>query len=376
MGVENRMNKKNKKRGISLIVLIITIIVMLILATVIVMSLSNNNVIDKANTAVTETNLKTIEQAASVALGELILANDGKTEGIGESEIINKMKENGVDPTESGFTVTYDEETGKISVTIENAGNVNTDWVIAIIPEEADGEDLYILAYIGESTSVTLPCNTTMVVNIVDPSNEEEPALTGETITLNIGTDYSNINGFESDIVFFDTSIITSITIPGGSNYLSQRGAFDGFSNLQQVSLSEGITEIGQEAFYNCTNLSTITLPSTLTIIKGDAFYNCTSLSNITIPSSVTNIGVGAFWACSGLTDLTISNGVISIGDGVFHRCTNLTSVTIPSSVTSIGMNAFIECTNLTNITVNKAEADCTGFMSGWNGTATVTYNP
>ncbi len=49
------------KKGISLIVLVITIIVMIILAGVVIMSISNNNVIDKANTAVSDYNQKLIE---------------------------------------------------------------------------------------------------------------------------------------------------------------------------------------------------------------------------------------------------------------------------------------------------------------------------
>ena len=281
---------------------------MIILATVIIISLTSNNIIDKANTAVTETNLKTIEEAANIALGEILLekSTTGDTTEPTLKDITDKMKEKGIDLT--GVTITYNEETGKITVSGGSNGGVNTDWVIAIVPEETDnGGDLYALVYIGNSTSVTVPCNITMVVNIVDP---EELTLTGETLTLNIGTDYSNINGFESMISFSDESNITNITVPEGSNYLSQRGAFDGFSNLQQISLPEDLTEIGKEAFYNCSSLTSITIPGSVTTIGSSAFLGCSSLTSIIIPGSVTSIGVGAF--SSSLTSIIVKNKTLT----------------------------------------------------------------
>jgi len=57
------MNKKEKtKQGISLIVLVITILVMTILTTTIIISLSNDDVINKASDAVQETNIKQIKE--------------------------------------------------------------------------------------------------------------------------------------------------------------------------------------------------------------------------------------------------------------------------------------------------------------------------
>ena len=93
--------------------------------------------------------------------------------------------------------------------------------------------------------------------------------------------------------------------------------------------IADGITEIGNYAFYNCTNLT-----------------------SITIPNSVTSIGSYAFQDCQDLTSITIGNGVTSIGTLAFAGCTSLTSITIPSSVTSIGNGAFDGCPNLKTIYV------------------------
>ena len=84
-----------------------------------------------------------------------------------------------------------------------------------------------------------------------------------------------------------------------------------------------------------------ITLPDGLTNIGDDAFANCSSLTSITIPNSVTSIGWSAFSGCKSLTSVTIPNSVTSIEDYAFSGCSSLTSITIPNSVTSIGCEAF-----------------------------------
>ncbi len=56
---------KNKK-AVSLIVLVITIIVMIILAGTIILSLNNSGIIEKAQSAVDETNLKEVQTLASL----------------------------------------------------------------------------------------------------------------------------------------------------------------------------------------------------------------------------------------------------------------------------------------------------------------------
>ncbi|MBQ5601533.1 MAG: leucine-rich repeat domain-containing protein, partial [Clostridia bacterium] len=59
---------------------------------------------------------------------------------------------------------------------------------------------------------------------------------------------------------------------------------------IKTVKISEGVTSIGDCAFYDCPNLTNATIPSSVTSIGNDAFYGCLNLTNITIPSSVTTI--------------------------------------------------------------------------------------
>ena len=126
---------------------------------------------------------------------------------------------------------------------------------------------------------------------------------------------------------------------------------------FKSIVIPNGITKIGNYAFYNYNNLTSVTIPNGVTSIGQYAFYGCKGLTSITIPDSVTSIGTYAFKGCTSLTSVTIPNSVTSIGQNAFLDCTSLTSVTIGNSVTSIGQNTFYNCSGLTSITCNATTA-------------------
>ena len=148
-----------------------------------------------------------------------------------------------------------------------------------------------------------------------------------------------------------------TLTITGsGAMYDYSSGSapwFNDRSSIAHVSLPEGLTHIGNIAFYDCSSLTSITIPYNVTSIGNYAFSRCFGLTQVTIPNSVTSIGDGAFYDCNGLTQVTIPNSVTSIGDDAFSDCSYLASVVIGTSVTSIGNDAFYYCYNLDYIRID-----------------------
>ena len=132
--------------------------------------------------------------------------------------------------------------------------------------------------------------------------------------------------------------------------------AFPSSDRRSEFTIPDGVTSIGDYAFYYCDNLTSITIPDGVTSIGDYAFYYCDNLTSITIPDGVTLIGDYAFEACRNLTAVTIPDGVTSIGKGTFRYCPNLESVVIPESVSSIGESAFGDFFSGDNITLTVTE--------------------
>ena len=125
-----------------------------------------------------------------------------------------------------------------------------------------------------------------------------------------------------------------------------------------ELIIPDGVTSIGNNAFWRFTSLTSVTIPDGVTSIGQWAFYNCTGLTSVTIGNGVTSIGDWAFDGCELLTSITIPDSVTSIGEGAFYDCTSLTRVTIPDSVTSIDSGAFWNCTSLESVNYNGSEGE------------------
>ena len=147
---------------------------------------------------------------------------------------------------------------------------------------------------------------------------------------------------------------------------------FDGkhdAKSLMEVTLPEGLTYLGNYAFFGAAKLKSITLPSTLTTIGIAAFDECAGLTDITIPSNVKTIKEAAFSGCTGLINVTLPDNLETLGQGVFRTCPQLTSIHIPKSVKSMGAEMFGYCDALTCITFEPGSnlTYVGGSDGGWN---------
>lgn len=175
-------------------------------------------------------------------------------------------------------------------------------------------------------------------------------------------------NGVTSigEYAFYSCRGLTRIAISSQVTSIGE-SAFASCENLTNVNLSNGLQSIGQSAFFQCKKLTSITIPNSVTVIETAAFSE-TGLTNIQIPNSVNSIGNSAF-SKTNLTSIIIPGSINSISRGMFEGCSNLTSVSIPISVMSILANAFQNCNSLTSITYAGSEAE-------WNAIYISSDNP
>jgi len=150
-------------------------------------------------------------------------------------------------------------------------------------------------------------------------------------------------------------------------------GCFANNTNIDFVTISNGVTSIGALAFYGCTNLASIVLPASVTNIGSFAFYSCSALASVAIPGAVAAIANAAFDGCTNLSTIAFGEGVAMIGDLAFEGCSSLTSVTIPDSVTNIGDQAFGNCANLAAVNF-QGNAPALGPAVFYSDNATVYY--
>lgn len=155
------------------------------------------------------------------------------------------------------------------------------------------------------------------------------------------------------EYAFYQCTSLTSVTIPDSVTTIGD-GAFYQCHALKVTSIPDNVTSIGEKAFYACFSLTSLTLPEKLLRIRNGAFYACTSLRSITIPSRVASIGDDAFFQCTALMAVVINNGVTNIGNSAFKGCYKLSSINIPVSVTNIGRSAFDGCSALSSITIGN----------------------
>ena len=132
---------------------------------------------------------------------------------------------------------------------------------------------------------------------------------------------------------------------------------FNGCNSLSSVTIPEGVTSIGENAFQYCSSLTTIVIPNSVSQIGNNAFFQCSGLTSINIPNSLTTIGTNVFSLCSSLTSIIIPNSVSTIGSSAFYACTGLRSITIPNSVTNIGVSAFSGCSSLNSVHIGNGIA-------------------
>jgi len=113
-------------------------------------------------------------------------------------------------------------------------------------------------------------------------------------------------------------------------------------STVGHYSIPEGVTSIGESAFYYCEEITSISMMENVTSIGDDAFYYCSKLTSVSDLNSIISIDSGAFRYCSSLTEITFGNSINSIGLSAFANCISLRTIKFKGDAPlDIGNEAF-----------------------------------
>lgn len=144
---------------------------------------------------------------------------------------------------------------------------------------------------------------------------------------------------------------LAEVTMSDSVKYIGDE-AFEWLPNLEKVSLSTNLVTIGANAFSECVSLPGIDLPESLLNIGENAFELCTSLTEVTIPRNVYYISSGLFSSCERLEEVIFQGPIYKIEKDAFSYCTSLEQIDIPESTQTIGSRAFMGCSSLSHIAI------------------------
>ncbi len=157
------------------------------------------------------------------------------------------------------------------------------------------------------------------------------------------------------DYAFFACEVLNEVSVPNSVTSIGKM-AFDGDDSLTEIIIPESVKTIGYRAFGYCENLTNITMPDTVTdiggsVIFGTGYYNDES----NWENEVLYLGnhlIEARAALSGTYE--IKNGTVGIAQVAFMQCDYLTEVIMPNSITVVGKSAFSGCFGLERVVLSN----------------------
>ena len=204
----------------------------------------------------------------------------------------------------------------------------------------------------------------------VEVNNLSKAPLPACLSALNIYTPLkgkSNLHFADDGFIFYDDERVCYLVgYTGGKLQLILPTSFNqkpyaifdrAFENtdITDVIIPEGVTEIGAEAFRGCEHLKNVALPSTMRKIRTKAFESCKELTEINIPEGVLSLGIFSFSECKKLKKVSLPSSLFNIESSAFDRCENLTDVYLSEGINMIGYRAFGSCYDLAEITIPRS---------------------
>ena len=142
---------------------------------------------------------------------------------------------------------------------------------------------------------------------------------------------------------FADCRCLREVVIPEDAALTAFSAGTFANTAIREIRIPAGITELPERMFFGCESLADVTFAenSKLTIIGAYAFAE-SGLASLDIPDSVSEFGEYAFNHCA-ITGLSLPNAMAVIPQYMFKGCGSLRQVTFGSGLTEIGEGAFQE---------------------------------
>ena len=155
-------------------------------------------------------------------------------------------------------------------------------------------------------------------------------------------------------------------------------------NRIKKVIVGEGITGVGNYAFWDCCNLESIEIPESVTYIGVFCFLLDTKLYSINVDSNNKYYSsVDGILLNKDKTEIVkypnkmqstydIPNTVTDILPYAFRDDTNLQYISLPQNITTVGYGAFMDCPNLVKVTLptelTTIDSDAFGYLFRMGG--------
>ena len=394
-------SKKQTKQGISLIVLVITIIVMIILAAAIILSLTSNGLIDRANEAVEKADDAQVQTIASTLWAEAYLKyRDGEiTKDEIKSEVIKGLKANKIDTTKYEITAT---ENGIVVNKFNTLPGSNIFFGVPYTNKELNQSlvlytDGHAEVYYNKVLFQKVP------ENYFDIRAQE--IYTNETLTAIVSNDGKNVVYMGSKYDLDTTWCPHGVTVTKGEESIGKMychicDAFIGSAHKQiipeggkyyvgvtsnQTGIYTGATAIYEagdvfptlsdndvyvygdyeyrynKQYYATSWLEVNTISDETALFKDTWGARVVDTSKESYGEIIANInGKGitclatTFASCGALvsTENIMIPQTVKCFAMTFSECSSLSNVTIPNGIFSLELGAFSNCSSLNSITI------------------------
>ena len=211
----------------------------------------------------------------------------------------------------------------------------NITWKLTANREDASTYTLTISGTGDMANLVTLKKNLT-----VDQNNQPWASAAHQITKLVLNEGITSIG----DGAFYDMPLLKSADIPASVKKIGVR-AFNWAETMGSLTFAKEskLKEIGYAAF-NAIAVSDVTIPASVEKIDKQAFGNDGNLTTVLFEqgSALKEIEENAFFKCGKLTKLILPEGLTTIGNRAFNNeNTSLAAVVIPSTVTSFGEEIY-----------------------------------